>query len=335
MRILITGGAGFIGSHLADALLKAGHEVTIIDDLSTGKIENFAHVRNYPNFHFAIENIMNQTVMDRLISECDVIYHLASAVGVELIINKPVEVIERCILGTDIVLKIANRYKKKVLITSTSEIYGKNSKVPFNEEDDRLLGPTTKSRWSYSCSKAIDEFLALAYYKEKNLPVVIVRLFNTIGPRQTGQYGMVAPRLVGQALRNESITVYGDGNQSRCFCSVTDVVRALMQVMNHPDCVGQIFNIGSTDEITIADLAKKVKKITESKSELIYIPYDQAYEFGFEDMARRVPDTKKIQKVIGWEPMLKLEDTLKAIADYLIEQQTSYKTLKRTAAAGA
>lgn len=332
MKVLITGGAGFIGSHLTDALLSAGHEVTIIDDLSTGKLENLSHVRNYPNFNFAIENIMNQTVMDRLVSECDVIYHLASAVGVELIVNKPVEVIERCILGTDVVFNIANRYKKKVLITSTSEIYGKNTKIPFNEEDDRILGPTTKSRWSYSCSKAIDEFLALAYFKEKDLPVVIVRLFNTIGPRQTGQYGMVAPRLIGQALQDQAITVYGDGTQSRCFCSVSDVVQALIQLMNHPDCVGQIFNVGSTEEITIADLAKKVKMITGSKSEIVKIPYDEAYEFGFEDMARRVPDIRKIQKFIGWKSVVKLDDILRVIADFLIGQQTPYQKSASTGA---
>lgn len=331
MRVLITGGAGFIGSHLTDALLSAGHEVTIIDDLSTGKLENIEHVRNYPNFNFAIENIMNETVMDRLVSECDMIYHLASAVGVELIINKPVEVIERCILGTHVVLNIANRYKKKVLIVSTSEIYGKNSKVPFTEDDDRLLGPTTKSRWSYSSSKAIDEFLALAYFKEMKLPVVIARFFNTIGPRQSSQYGMVAPRLIGQALKGEPITVYGTGDQSRCFCSVNDVVTAVILLMNHSDCIGQIFNIGSTEEITIADLAKKVKKITGSKSEIIKIPYDEAYEFGFEDMARRVPDTRKVQKFIGWKPTVSLDDMLRAIAEHLLDQKAPYK---KTAAMG-
>jgi UDP-glucose 4-epimerase len=313
MRILITGGAGFIGSHLAEVLLKAGNQVTIIDDLSTGKIENFAHLRRQPNFHFAIETIMNETVMDRLVSECDHIYHLASAVGVELIVNNPVEVIERCILGTDMVLRIANRYKRRVLITSTSEIYGKNSKVPFSENDDRLVGPTTKSRWSYSCSKAIDEFLALAYYKEKKLPVVIVRLFNTVGPRQTGQYGMVIPRFVAAALYNQPIRVYGDGTQSRCFCYVGDVTNALVELMNHPKAEGQIFNVGSTEEISILELANKVKQMTGSRSEIVLVPYDEAYESGFEDMARRVPDIGKIQELIGWKPTVGLEETLETV----------------------
>jgi UDP-glucose 4-epimerase len=334
MKVLITGGAGFIGSHLTDALLSAGHEVTIIDDLSTGKLENIAHVRNFPNFHFAIETIMNQTVMDRLVSECDVIYHLASAVGVELIVNRPVEVIERCILGTDVVLKIANRYKKRVLLTSTSEIYGKNTKTPFNEEDDRLLGPTTKSRWSYSCSKAIDEFLALAYFKEKNLPIIIVRLFNTIGPRQTGQYGMVVPRFIGQAMSNEPLTVYGDGSQSRCFCYVSDVVQALILLMNHSDAVGQIFNIGSTEEITITNLAKRVKNVVGSNSEIVYVPYNEAYEFGFEDMQRRVPDTRKIQKIVGWKPTVKLSEMLYAIADHLKNRQNQGNHLNKMVALG-
>lgn len=320
MRILITGGAGFIGSHLTDALLQAGHDVTIIDDLSTGRMENFAHVRRFPNFHFCIETIMNEAVMDRLVSECDMIYHLASAVGVELIVNHPVEVIERCILGTEVVLKIANRYKRKVLITSTSEIYGKNDKVPFSEEDDRILGPTTKSRWSYSSSKAIDEFLALAYFKEKKLPVVIVRLFNTIGPRQTGQYGMVVPRFVTQALRNEPLRVYGDGTQSRCFCYVTDVVRALTQLMEHNAAVGQIFNVGNTEEIAIRDLAERAKSLLDSQSEIVFVPYEEAYESGFEDMKRRVPDISKIRRYIGWEPTVKLDEMLLAIADYIRAQ---------------
>jgi UDP-glucose 4-epimerase len=321
VRILITGGAGFIGSHLTDALLQAGHDVTIIDDLSTGSMENFEHVRRFPNFHFCIETIMNEGVMDRLVSECDMIYHLASAVGVELIVNHPVEVIERCILGTEVVLKIANRYKRKVLITSTSEIYGKNSKVPFNEEDDRILGPTTKSRWSYSSSKAIDEFLALAYFKEKKLPIVIVRLFNTIGPRQTGQYGMVAPRFVTQALRNEPITVYGDGSQSRCFCYVTDVVQALIRLMEHDAAVGQIFNVGNTEEISIRELAERTKTLLNSKSEIAHVPYEEAYESGFEDMQRRVPDITKIQRYIGWQPTVPLDDMLLAIADYVRSRQ--------------
>ena len=316
MKVLITGGAGFIGSHLTDALLEQGHRVTIIDDLSTGRMENFAHVRQHPNFHFAIETIMNETVMDRLVSECDVIYHLASAVGVELIVSSPVEVIERCVLGSETVLKIANRYKRKVLITSTSEVYGKSTKVPFSEEDDRLLGPTTKSRWSYSCSKAIDEFLALAYFKEKGLPVVLVRLFNTVGPRQTGQYGMVVPRFIKQAMEGRDLTVYGDGSQSRCFGYVGDVVGALINLMNHPQAVGQIFNIGNTQEVTIMELAQRVLALTGSHSKIKLVPYEEAYEQGFEDMARRLPDLTKIKSLIGYQPKVDLTGIITRIHEY-------------------
>jgi len=313
MKILITGGAGFIGSHLSDELLKRNHEVTIIDDLSTGRMSNIQHLKEHPNFHFAIETILNETVMDRLVSECDAIYHLAAAVGVELIVNKPVEVIERNILGTDVVLKVANRYKKKVFIASTSEIYGKNTKIPFNEEDDRLLGPTTKSRWSYSSSKAIDEFLGLAYWKEENLPVIIGRFFNTIGPRQTGQYGMVVPRFIKQALLGKDITVYGDGGQSRCFTSVTDVVHAIAELLTMEAAVGEIFNIGGDQEITINELAEKVIKLTGSKSKIIHVSYEDAYENGFEDMRKRVPDTAKIEKMIGTAPRIRLDEMLKEI----------------------
>lgn len=330
MRILITGGAGFVGSHLADALLEQGHRVTIIDDLSTGRMENFAHIRNHPNFLFAIESIMNEAVMDRLVSECDVIYHLASAVGVELIVNKPVEVIERCVIGSEIVLKIANRYKRKVLITSTSEVYGKSSKVPFSEGDDSLFGPTTKSRWSYACSKAIDEFLALAYYKEFDLPVVLVRLFNTVGPRQTGQYGMVVPRFVQQAMQNKPLTVYGDGNQSRCFGYVGDVVGAIIKLMDHPEAIGQICNIGNNEEVTIMELAERVIKITGSQSKIVKIPYEEAYEEGFEDMQRRVPDLSKIRRLIGYEPKVGLDEIITRIHTYFREQPAE-KTRKHAA----
>ncbi len=316
MKVLITGGAGFIGSHLTDALLAQGDRVTIIDDLSTGRMENLAHVRQHPNFHFAIETIMNETVMDRLVSECDVIYHLASAVGVELIVSSPVEVIERCVLGSETVLKIANRYKRKVLITSTSEVYGKSTKVPFSEDDDRLLGPTTKSRWSYSCSKAIDEFLALAYFKEKGLPVVLVRLFNTVGPRQTGQYGMVVPRFIKQAMEGRDLTVYGDGSQSRCFGYVGDVVGALIKLMNHAQAVGQIFNIGNTQEVTIMELAQRVLALTGSNSKIKLVPYEEAYEQGFEDMARRVPDLTKIKTLISYQPQVDLTGIITRIHEY-------------------
>jgi UDP-glucose 4-epimerase len=319
MKALITGGAGFIGSHLCDRLLEAGHRVTVVDDLSTGRLANIAHLEGAPGFQFVHETIMHEAVMDRLVSECDAIYHLASAVGVELIVNRPVEVIERCILGSEIVLKTAHRYKKKVLITSTSEVYGKNSRVPFAEDDDRLLGPTTKSRWSYSCSKAIDEFLALAYHKEKRLPVVIVRLFNTVGPRQTGQYGMVVPRFVQQALAGEPLTVYGDGNQQRCFGYVGDVVGALVSLMEHPGAVGQIFNIGSTEEVSIRQLAERVIALTGSSSTIRTIPYDVAYEAGFEDMTRRIPDIRRVGGLIGFEPRISLDQIITRIADYFRE----------------
>ena len=313
MRVLITGGAGFIGSHLSDHLLQQGHQVTIVDDLSTGKMENFAHLKAMPHFRFAIETIMNETVMDRLVSECDLIFHLAAAVGVELIVTRPVEVIERCVLGTDVVLRVANRYRKKVVLTSTSEIYGKNTQVPFDEESDRILGSTTKSRWSYSCSKAIDEFLALAFYRETGLPVVITRLFNTIGPRQTGQYGMVVPRFVEAATTGEPITVYGDGKQSRCFCHVSDIVRALSQLSEQEGAVGEVYNIGNDQEISIMGLAEKVKQITGSESEIVMVPYSEAYETGFEDMTRRVPNLGKIHALIGYEPRINLDDTIRQL----------------------
>lgn len=321
MKALITGGAGFIGSHLAEELLNRGEMVSVIDDLSTGRLENIEHLMSSPRFSIAVETILNETVMDRLVSECDIIYHLAAAVGVELIVNRPVEVIERNILGTEMVLKLANRYLKKVVVTSTSEIYGKSDKVPFKENDDRVLGPTTKNRWSYSSSKAIDEFLSLAYHKEKNLDVVIVRLFNTVGPRQTGQYGMVIPRFVVQALKNEPITVYGDGKQVRCFAYVSDVVDAIITLANHSKALGQIFNIGNNEQITILDLARKIKAKTESSSEITFIPYGEAYEEGFEDMAIRSPDLTKINTLIGYEPQVKLE----AILDNVIEYFTSKK----------
>jgi UDP-glucose 4-epimerase len=323
MKVLITGGAGFIGSHLCDRLLEAGHRVTAVDDLSTGRLSNVAHLEGAPGFQFVHESIMHEAVMDRLVSECDVVYHLASAVGVELIVSRPVEVIERCILGTEIVLKTAHRYKKKVLITSTSEVYGKNTRVPFAEEDDRVLGPTTKSRWSYSCAKAIDEFLALAYLKEKHLPIVIVRLFNTVGPRQTGQYGMVVPRFVQQALAGKPLTVYGDGGQQRCFGYVGDVVGALVGLMEHPSAVGQIFNIGNTEEVSILELAKRVIQLTNSSSQITMVPYDVAYEAGFEDMARRIPDLSKVKALIGYQPKVALDEIITRIAAHFREAAAS------------
>lgn len=321
MKILITGGAGFIGSHLAEFLLQRGDEVWIIDDLSTGRLQNIQHLRSRPQFHLTVETILNETVMDRLVSECEVIYHLAAAVGVELIVKSPVETIERNVLGSDVVLRLANRYLRKVLITSTSEIYGKSDKVPFREDDDRVLGATTKSRWSYSCSKAIDEFLALAYYKEKGLQTVIMRLFNTVGPRQTGRYGMVIPRLVQQALAGKPLTVYGDGKQVRCFTYVQDVVRAATQLMDSPIAVGQVFNIGNDKPISIIDLAKKIKALTKSDSEIRFVPYDQAYEEGFEDMTIRVPDLTKARTLIGYEPRVDLDEILQAVVEHFIANQ--------------
>ena len=324
MRVLITGGAGFIGSHLAEELHKRGDVINIIDNLSTGRLENIEHLIHSPRFDIAVETILNETVMDRLVSECDIIFHLAAAVGVELIVNKPVEVIETNILGSEMVLKLANRYLKKVIITSTSEIYGKSTKTPFNENDDRVLGPTTKNRWSYSSSKAIDEFLALAYYKEKKLEVVIARLFNTVGPRQTGQYGMVLPRFVVQALKGDPITVYGDGTQTRCFTYISDVVDALINLAHHPNALGQLFNIGNDDPITIIDLAKKVKEMTNSKSEIKFVSYDQAYEEGFEDMAIRIPDLSKIKALIGYDPKVNIDEIVRRVIEYFSVEKLKF-----------
>jgi UDP-glucose 4-epimerase len=317
MRALITGGAGFIGSHLAEALLESGQEVYIIDDLSTGRMENFAHLRPHPRFHFAIDTIRNEMVMDRLASSCDVIYHLAAAVGVELIVQDPVRVIETNIVGSETVLRTANRYRRKIFMASTSEVYGKSEKVPFSEDDDSVLGPTIKSRWSYACSKAIDEFLSLAFHKEYGLPVVIARLFNTVGPRQTGQYGMVLPRFVQKALRGEPLQVYGDGGQSRCFTFVQDIVKAVIQLMDCPEAQGQVFNLGSTEEVTILELAKRVIQHAGSRSEIRFIPYDQAYEAGFEDMRRRVPDISKASRVIGYRPKVSLDEIIQRMVDHV------------------
>jgi len=313
---LITGGAGFIGSHLAEELLRRGEEVWVIDDLSTGRYENVANLVGNPKFHLQIDTIMDQEVMEELIDRCDLVYHLAAAVGVRLIVDKPVETMETNILGTEVVLKLANRDKKKVIISSTSEIYGKSDNVPFKEDDDRILGSTTMRRWCYSCSKAIDEFLALAYHQEKKSPVVIARMFNTVGPRQTGQYGMVVPRFVQSALLGHPIQVYGDGEQTRCFTYVDDVVEALVGLAHCPQAVGEIFNVGSEEEISINELAKMVKRLTKSKSPIEHLPYDKAYEKGFEDMRRRVPDLTKIRSLIGFRPKVNLEEMLLKIIDY-------------------
>lgn len=317
---LITGGAGFIGSHLAERLLNDGHTVTIIDNLSTGRLQNIAALDGRPGFRAAIEDIRNIHVLDRLVSECDIIYHLAAAVGVQRIISEPIETIETNIGGTEVVLKTARRYRKKVLIASTSEVYGKGVRIPFTEDDDSVIGPTTRSRWSYAVSKAVDEFLALAYHKEVGLPVVIFRLFNTVGPRQSGQYGMVVPRFVRWALTGEPIRVYGDGQQQRCFCNVQDVVDAIVRLADTPEALGQVFNIGSSEEVTIMQLAERVRDRADSASPIELIPYEQAYEAGFEDFRRRVPSLEKINHFTGWQPTTSLDETIDQIIAYQREE---------------
>lgn len=316
MRVLITGGAGFIGSHLADAYVQRGDEVLVIDDLSTGTIENIRHLKDNPRFHYTIDSVHNQPVTAELVDQCDVVFHLAAAVGVKLIVESPVRTIETNVRGTEVVLALANKKKKKVLIASTSEVYGLSTDVPFREDGNLVMGATTKGRWSYACSKAIDEFLALAYWREKKLPTTIVRLFNTVGPRQTGRYGMVIPTFVRQALAGRPITVYGNGQQTRCFGYVGDVVGALIKLMDHPESVGQVFNIGSSEEISILKLAEKVKELTESASEVVFVPYDEAYEEGFEDMPRRVPDISKIKQLVGFNPGMSLTGILQTVINY-------------------
>ena len=310
MRYLITGGAGFIGSHLADELLDRGDEVHVLDDLSTGSIENIRHLKDRPGFAYTIESAANASLVAELVDEADVVYHLAAAVGVELIVESPVRTIETNVHCTEVVLMQANKKKKPVFIASTSEVYGKSEKLPFREDGDLLLGPTNTGRWAYACSKAIDEYLGLAYYKEKGLPVVVGRLFNTVGPRQTGRYGMVVPTFVRQALSGKPITVYGDGTQRRCFCHVTDVVRALCDLMVGDDFHGEVFNIGSTEEISMLELSDRVRDAAGSESAIHLIPYEEAYEPGFEDMPRRVPDTSKIEGTLGWRPTRDLPSIL-------------------------
>ncbi len=316
MRVLITGGAGFIGSHLADAYLERGDEVLVIDDLSTGTIENIRHLKNKPRFHYTIDSVHNQPVTAELVDQSDVVVHLAAAVGVKLIVESPVRTIETNVRGTEVVLALANKKNKRVMIASTSEVYGLSADVPFREDGNLVMGATTKGRWSYACSKAIDEFLALAYWREKKLPTTIVRLFNTVGPRQTGRYGMVIPTFVKQALAGRPITVYGNGKQTRCFGFVGDVVGALIKLMDRTDSVGQVYNIGSNEEISIFQLAEKVKELTNSDSEIVFVPYDEAYEEGFEDMPRRVPDITKINQLVGFRPEMTLEGILQSVISF-------------------
>jgi nucleoside-diphosphate-sugar epimerase len=316
-RVLITGGAGFVGSHLAESLLARGDTVWVLDNLSTGAIDNVDHLKSDRRFHYTIDTVMNEPVVAELIDRADVVFHLAAAVGVRLIVESPVNTIETNVHGTEMVLKLANKKKKKVVVASTSEVYGKSNDVPFREDADLVLGPTSKGRWSYACSKAIDEFLALAYHKEKRLPVVIARLFNTVGPRQTGRYGMVIPNFVKQALLGHPLTVHGDGTQTRCFTFVSDVVGALIELSQREEAEGEVFNIGNDrEEVAILDLARRVKERTRSKSEIVLVPYDQAYEQGFEDMPRRVPDVSKIRRLTGYEPKVQLDEILDRVIEY-------------------
>lgn len=316
MKILITGGAGFIGSHMAERYLERGDEVYIIDDLSTGSMDNIAHLKGNPKFTYYLDTVLNQHLTAELVDTCDIIYHLAAAVGVKLIVESPVKTIETNIHGTDMVLSLAAKKKKRVLVASTSEVYGKREHVPFRESDDLVMGPTNKGRWSYACSKAIDEFLAIAYWKERLVPTVIARLFNTVGPRQTGRYGMVIPNFVRQALLGKEITVYGDGSQTRCFTHVSDVVGALMGLAECYEAVGDVFNIGSTQEVTILQLAERIKTLTNSNSPIVFVPYEEAYEEGFEDMMRRVPDITKISQLINYTPKCNLDEILNSVIEY-------------------
>jgi len=316
MRVLITGGAGFIGSHLAEALLGGGHQVTVIDDLSTGSFDNIAHLKGLAGFRYTIDTVMNEPLLAELVDQCDVVYHLAAAVGVRLIVEAPVRTLETNVHGTEVVLKAAAKKQRTVVVASTSEVYGKSDAVPFREDGDIALGPTVKHRWAYACSKALDEFLALAYWKERRLPVIIVRFFNTVGPRQTGRYGMVVPNFVRQALAGEPITVFGDGTQTRCFTYVGDVVGALTAIVTREEAYGGVYNVGNTEEISILGLAERVKALTKSASPIVTIPYDQAYESGFEDMPRRVPDLTKIRALIGYEPRVQLDEILQLVVEY-------------------
>lgn len=319
MKVLITGGAGFIGSHLSEAFVGRGDKVTVIDDLSTGTYDNIDHLISKENFVFIVDSILNMVTLEKLIQECDIIYHLAAAVGVKRIVKKPVNTIETNVLGSHAVLSLAAKYNRKVILFSTSEVYGKNMNLPYKETDDCIFGTTMKSRWSYGCSKAVDEFLGLAYHKEQGLPIIIIRVFNMIGPRQTGLYGMVVPTFIRQALLGKSITVYGNGRQTRCFTYVKDLIDTVIKLPESRNNSGEIYNIGSEEEISIEDLAKKIKKKTGSESEIVYVPYEEAYEEGFEDMLKRKPDISKIKKKVGFEPKVTLDKALDLIIDFMMK----------------
>ena len=314
MRALVTGGAGFIGSHLADRLLGRGDQVILLDDLSTGRLVNIEHLTGRPDAEFVLGSVLNADLVDHVVSRVDTVFHLAAAVGVNLIVEKPLESLMTNIRGTETVIEKAHKYGKRVLVTSTSEIYGKNTSDSLSEDDDRILGSPLKSRWSYSEAKAIDEILAYTYWREKGLETVIVRLFNTVGPRQTGSYGMVVPRFVGQALRNQPISIFGDGTQTRCFCHVSDVVDGLVSLSEHSEAFGKVFNLGGSEEISIISLAERVVNLAESESRIEFIPYDQAYEEGFEDMARRVPNTSRANRLVGFETSVGLDDTIRSVS---------------------
>lgn len=325
MKFLITGGAGFIGSHLSDRLLNEGHSVHVIDDLSTGSIENISHLRDEPRFSYTIDSVAEVSLIAELVDEADVVYHLAAAVGVQLIVDSPVRTLETNVHLTEIILSAASKKHKPVLFTSTSEVYGKSVDLPFREDGDMTFGATDKGRWAYACSKAIDEFLAVAYYRERGLPTTIFRLFNTVGPRQTGNYGMVIPRLVSQALAGDPLTVYGDGRQRRCFCHVEDTVGALVDMAGVDSAYGRVFNVGSQQEVSIYDLARRILDLTGSDSEIVFVPYAEAYDSGFEDMERRIPDLRRIEEIIGWQPRHDLDDILIDVIDSVRRSDGSYR----------
>jgi UDP-glucose 4-epimerase len=316
-RVLVTGGAGFIGSHLAEKLLGDGAQVTVVDNLSTGRWENIAAFSEHPNFRAVVASCAERELMEAEVARHDLVYHLASAVGVKLIIERPVETVDTIFHTTDVVMKAASKFRRPVLLTSTSEVYGKSEDIPFREDADVVMGATSKRRWAYACAKALDEFLVLAHYYQTHLPVFIVRLFNTVGPRQSGQYGMVLPNFVRSALENRPIHVYGDGTQRRCFCSVGDVVDALVRLPLAPAAAGRVVNVGSQEEVTIQELAERCRSACGSKSEIVHIPYDAAYGPGFDDMRRRVPDLKRVKELIGWSPTLSLDQIIAGVAEYL------------------